>query len=669
MKSLRGKMLLGSVFLSLLVLFSVIAVSFYTSQDIVVEISKRQGMEEARAYAEEMSGWMLSQGTIIRELAVDIENIGILDREHLENLLSKKLATRSEVIDFYVGLNNKDFFSGDGWVPPSDYDCTQRGWYTAAVEKGDIIYTAPYLDATTFQMIITVAIPLKQNDSVVGVVASDIFVDYLTERVASISNDAGIYGILLDANKNVVVHPDKALQPYHDAAIDDTVTMNFSEAVEGTFGEIALPVDKPVITRAKDLDGKVKYFAFAPLRENGWSLGVVIPQIVFFAPMITLIVGFLIAMVVSLVVAVIFAYYWANSFVKPINRVKDQMAILAQGDLTQRIPVKGRDEIAKLGESYNQTLDNLSALVQGIKGVSTELTVAAQGLAATSQETSASADEVGRTVEEIAKGAQDQARDAERGAMLGRNLAEKFEVLAGNTSEMLKAAQALQEANNSGVDAVDGLMMKNLAANDAYSGIQDVINALSNNTQVITTILDSISAISVQTNLLALNASIEAARAGEHGRGFAVVAEEIRKLAEASASAAAEVRTIVGGIQTDSLKSTKSMEQLTTIASEQNIAVALVLEAFGAIGTAYGNIAGSITSMELAVSELSRNKDEIINSIENISAVSEETAAAAEEVTASMEQQVCAVEEVANSADHLNGISVNLTGEIEKFKL
>lgn len=669
MRTLRGKMLLGSILLSGLVLLLVIGVSFYISQDITVELSKKDAMAEAIGYAEEMNGWMIEQGTMIEELAADIEHVGIFDRPHLENLLSKKLGRHEDVIDVYIGMDTREFFSGDGWVPDADYDCTQRGWYLEAMEKGGLVYTAPYLDATTGQMIITVAVPLKRGGSPIGVLASDVYVDYLTELVGEIASDEGLYGVLLDANKNIVVHPNEAFKPVHDVAIDDTVLVNFTEAGEGLYQTVALPTDQPVITKTQDTDGKPKYFAFAPVNENQWSMGIVIPQSVFYKPMIRLIFGFMIAMGVSLVASIIFAFFWANGFVSPIKRMQGQMAILANGDLTQRINIKGRDEIAQLGHSYNQTLENLSALVGGIKAVSGELTTAAQGLAATSQETSASADEVGRTVDEIAKGAQDQAHDAEKGALLARQLAEKFEVLAENTNDMLRAADALKDANGSGVDAVDGLMVKNLTANEAYDGIQQVINQLSNNTQMITSILDTISAISVQTNLLALNASIEAARAGEHGRGFAVVAEEIRKLAEASAQAAEEVRTIVGGIQSDSLKTTRSMEQLTLIAGDQNLAVAAVLEAFGAIGTAYGEIAASIDAIGNTVKVLSHNKDEIVNSIENISAVSEETAAASQEVTASMEQQVMAVEEVAKAAEHLNGISVSLTGEIEKFKV
>lgn len=669
MKSLRGKMLAGSMLLSGLVLLLVIGISFWVSQDLLVMVQKQDAMNSVRAYAEQMNGWMLGQGIIIEELANDIENVGNFETRHLEILLGKKMDDHPQVIDFYIGFSDGKMISGDGWVPPSDYNPTERGWYIDAVAANQLIYTAPYLDATTGQMIITVALPLYRNNQITGVIASDIYVDYLTDLVSSVKIGEGSYGILLDANGNIVVHKEEGFKPVYSAELDDTVLINFNDAGSGGYGNIKLSNLEASIAREEDFDGVSKYFAFAPVRENGWTLGVAILESVFFAPLMRLVIGFAIALVVTFVFSVLFASIWAQRFVRPVLALQKQMQILSKGDLTQTIETKGKDEIAQLGNSYNLTVGQLSNLVSGIKEVSEELTSAAQNLAATSQETSASADEIAKTVEEIAKGAQDQAEDAEKGATIGRQLSDQFDVLAHHTRDMLGAAHTLRDANATGVSSIELLKDKSAAAGDAYSGIQGVIEALNGNTELITSILDSISAIAVQTNLLALNASIEAARAGEHGRGFAVVAEEIRKLAEASSLASEEVRGIVGNIRIDSEKSTERIEELGRITKDQNASVDAVLSAFDEIARAYQQIASSISTMEGAVSSLSDHKDQIVTSIESISAVSEETAAASEEVTASMEQQVLAVEEVAKSAEKLNSISVLLNHEIEKFKL
>lgn len=663
MKSIKSKLILGGCLLSIIGLIIAIGFSYNTSQKILNEVKSAESLNAAKINAEQMNGWMMSQGKMVTEMVNDIENIGNLDEAHLMTLFSEKMKDNPYIISFYIGFSDKRTVFGDAWVPGADYDCTQRDWYKAAIEKNGLAYTAPYYDGSVKKVVITVAKPVVVGGKTVGVAAADITVGFLTELVATAKAGEGSYGFLLDADKAIVVHQNEAFMPTEDALTP------FMEAGEKVYGDLGDAMGQATILKHKDYDGKEKWFAFAPMNENGWTFGFAIPTEVFDAPMKKLITGFVTAVVITLALTVVITVIWANGFVKPLINITNHMHVFAKGDLTKRVEVKSEDEIGQLGQSYNETINDLGQLIQNIKGVTGELTFASQNLAATSEETSASADEVAKTVEEIAKGAQEQAQDAERGATIGKSLSDKFVALSENTSSMLQAAKSLNDANTSGLGAVDSLKAKTESTNAANERIQLVINQLNEKTQQIGAILDSISAISVQTNLLALNASIEAARAGEHGRGFAVVAEEIRKLAEESARAADEVRDIVTNIQADSVKSTESMAELSSIAEEQNGAVENVLHSFDAISSSYAMIAAKIKVMGDSVESLTHDKDAIITSIENISAVSEETAAASEEVTASMDQQVMAVEEVARSAERLNEISHRLNQEINKFIL
>lgn len=664
MKSIRLRMIIGGCLLSIVGLAIAIGISYTISSKILLELSKSEAIKSAQVYAGEMNGWTMAQGKMVSELVNDVQNNGNLELDYLRKVFKDKLGENKQIIDFYAGFNDRSFVSGDGWIPDADYDCTQRDWYKATLKTNGLTYTAPYLDATTKKMIITVARPVSQNGKVVGVVAADIFVNALTEIVNQSKAGEGSYGFLLDQDGSIVVHAKKELLPTADALVP------FKTAENGIYADMdAVFSKKAVIIKHKDYDGKEKWFAVAPMSENNWVFGFAIPTQVFEKPLQKLIIGFVQGSVATLVLTIVIAIFWANGFVKPIINLTQHMRLFAQGDLTHEIKVQSNDEIGQLGESYNQTIRDLGKLIKNMKHVSEELTVASQNLAATSEETSASADEVAKTVEEIAKGAQDQANDAEQGAALGKSLSEKFSLLTGNTEEMLCSAKVLMEANNTGLQSVNSLKEKTDETNKANERIQEVIEQLNEKTKFIGAILDSISAISVQTNLLALNASIEAARAGEHGRGFAVVAEEIRKLAEESAKAAEEVRSIVTNIQKDSTKSTESMIELSTIAGEQNSAVNRVFSAFDTISHSYDQISIQIQKMGESVSQLTKDKDAIVVSIENISAVSEETAAASQEVTAAMDQQVLAVEEVAQSAEKLNDISVKLNQEMNQFKV
>lgn len=664
MKSIRMRLILSNCLLSIACLSIAIGISYYLSSKIVLNVSKGESIQSAMVYGEQINGWTMAQGKMVSEMVNDLQNVGNYDSPYLFSYFQAKQKENAQIISFYAGFSDKRFISGDGWVPESDYDCTTRDWYTAALSKNGLAYTAPYLDVTTNKMIITVARPIVKDGAVIGVGAADIYVDFLTKLVEQAKAGEGSYAFLLDADKNFVVHPNKEFQPTEEKLIP------IAEAAGGLFKDMpAFSEGVAKIERHKDYDGSDKWFVIAPIQENGWTFAFAIPPKVFNDPLNQLIMGFFAAAAVTLVLTVVVSILSANGFVNPILELTNYMKYLSHGDLTQKLAVRSKDEIGQLGEIYNQTVQDLGSLIQNIKSVSSELTMASQNLAATSEQTSAAADEVAKTVDEIAKGAQDQALDAEQGAIIGKTLSDSFEALASNTEHMLLAAAELMRANDSGVDAVNFLKVKTESTNAANDHIQAVITQLHQKTQQIGTILDSISAISVQTNLLALNASIEAARAGEHGRGFAVVAEEIRKLAEESAKSADQVRSIVTNIQADSNKSTESMAELKAIAGEQNTAVANVFSSFDSITTSYHQISSKIRQIGDSVSHLTKDKDAIIASIENISAISEETAAASEEVTASMEQQVTAVEEVARSAEKLNDISLELNKEIDKFHI
>jgi len=570
----------------------------------------------------------------------------------VENLLE----VNNEILFTYIGTKEKGMYMKPDDELPEGYDPTGRPWYTEAMSAGDITWSPPYNDASTGMLIVTVAKPVYNrflNNELVGVLGLDISLNTLAEKINQIKIGDEGYAILLDPSLTILSHPDPAQigEPLPIKAIEDAINSG-----------------KDFVHY--DWNGTNKFTAIKRIEGLDWViLGTVDEDVEIAGPLSTILTTILTIGVVVLVIGLFVSFVFSSSITGNIKKVVDSMEQVKNGDLSTRISIRTKDELGKLGQFFNDTMDELSSLISNIKVVSTEVGTSAQNLAATSQEASASAEEVSRTVEEIAKGASEQASDSEKGVQIAMTLSTKFNHLNERTVEMINSTEEVVKANVHGTDAIEELKDKTKQTDKANDNIEKAITELDNNTQSIGAILDSISAIAVQTNLLALNASIEAARAGEHGKGFAVVAEEIRKLAEESSASADEIREITTKIMSDSAKTVKSMKEVKDIAKEQTEAVGNVDVSFETISTSISTIVSEIQNIKGSVEELTSDKDQIVHSIENISAVSEETAAASEEVSASMDQQSAAVGEVANAAETLNEISVELSSEIGKFRV
>ena len=590
----------------------------------------------------------------------NVKNIFSLDSNEAEMFEEFENVVRNndEITAVYFAGKDKSFYVRPQFDLPEGWDPTGRPWYIKAIEEDGLVWTEPYIDVQTGDLVVSAAKPVYSHESSqpIGVIGIDILLTTLSESVNEIKVGETGYAVILTGENLFMTHPNK----------DVVMTpMGISEIVE------AIASSDRGITHYEweEANGDIreKFAVFTKVEELGWTILATMYIDEITAGTKQIINTIIMTSLVVFFVAMIIVFVFSKSISKNIRSLLESMEKIKNGDITATIEVKSRDEIGVMAKNYNETIRTIAGFFKTIRTASGELISSSENLAATSEETTASATEISRTVDEIAKGATDQALDAEKGVMIAKELSEKFIQLNENTQSMLNTASEVMNSNENGYKAVEGLITKTALTDEANEKIEKVIAELNIKTRDIGGILDTISAISVQTNLLALNASIEAARAGEHGRGFAVVAEEIRKLAEESSGAADKVRDIVVNIQGDSKRTVESMAEVKQISSEQRVAVDEVKDSFKSISESIDDISTKIEKMNDFISVLNTDKDRIVDSIENISAVSEETAAGSEEVTATVAQQTMAIEEVSKAAEKLNHIAQKLNEELKQF--
>ncbi len=288
------------------------------------------------------------------------------------------------------------------------------------------------------------------------------------------------------------------------------------------------------------------------------------------------------------------AFWIAMSINRGLLRANEAVRDVAMGDLTKNAKISSRDEIGEM-------LANLNTMIERLRGVVGDSLTAADNVSSGSQQLSSSS-------EQLSQGATEQASSAEEASASMEEMAANIKQNADNAAQTEKIArQSSRDAEASGE-----------AVNRAVNAMRTIAEKIS-----------IVQEIARQTDLLALNAAVEAARAGEHGRGFAVVASEVRKLAERSQVAAAEI----SGLSGETVKvATEAGDMLSKLVPDIRKTAELVAE----ISAACREQDIGASQINEAIQQLDKVTQQNAGASEEMSATSEELAAQAEELQASI---------------------------------
>jgi methyl-accepting chemotaxis protein len=478
-----------------------------------------------------------------------------------------------------------------------------------------IITDYQFYEPSNNKPIICISAPIYNNNEKVGVI---IFKMPSTKIDSMVSNSGNWEGLHLGSSGDVViVGPDFKMRNTNrfwnlenDSKILETKSAMLLKEAKTT-GTINLMQGITNTEKYVDYRGIPTISAYTPLQIDNlkWGMAVKKDQKEAFKASDTLREFIILILLVSIALIVFSAYILSTNISNPLKKITKVALLISEGDLTIEMPKEKRsDEIGTLSEAIAIMLNNLKEqikefinVVNVIASSVSEISVTLSQVSSAATETSSAVSETTSTVEEV-----------KQTVFLSN---EKTKKVANSSKESLAIAEVGQNATE-----VSRQSMKDI--NLQMQAIAESILVLSEQSQNISELIESVDNISEQSNLLAVNAAIEAAKAGEYGKGFSIVAQEIRNLSEGSKYATKQVRNILKDIQ----KATNS----SVMTTEKGIKL-----------------------VEKGVDQVAEAGDAIRNLIENVNVASH----AVIQIETSSQQQLIGMDQVAFAMEGINQAS------------
>ncbi|CZF79814.1 Methyl-accepting chemotaxis protein PctA [Grimontia celer] len=454
---------------------------------------------------------------------------------------TNQIKKSSQVFAIIVGFENGNAFSSNsGKYDPNAYDPRGRGWYKAAKEKRGTIITDIYTGATTKKLMVSIAEPFYEGNTLKGVLLADLTLDIIGAHIGKGLPESGIAS-LFDERGVVIASSSQKSKP--------------GETTISSIPELADYQDELLAPGYGDFDyqssGRTRT-AYHNQIELGfgksWYYVVSVDQNTAYQSLDALIQRMLWVSVALLLISIAVLVFVLQRLFRPIIGLQQKIEELTQGDgdLTKHLEVTSKDEIGNVAMSVNTLMQQLGAMISKTKSLGDKVGSGMEASTLSASEARAQIETQMNEVDQLATAINQMSVSAKE--------------VANHSQLASESAQSASTNVDRSAQLVESSARSTAALSNQVQEAVTVVSDLNASALGIDSVLSVITDIAEQTNLLALNAAIEAARAGDSGRGFAVVADEVRKLAQKTQQSTEEIGSMIETLQSGARKALEVME-------------------------------------------------------------------------------------------------------------